>query len=154
MKMTVGDALIIQRTIAKLLVSEAVNPETSQPTQKDRKLPFGIRYRLLQALDLLSKPLQEYEKAREELVREFGETTKREDGQEQVEVKDPEKLGAFYKRVESLVMEDLELNPPWVAPLKQGDVSKIEAVLEEDTEFEMNTLEMRTFSLFVVSKDE
>lgn len=110
---------------------------------KERKLPFKVKLRLARIKEILEKDAKIYETERVRLVEEFGDKIEK-DGNEVLEVNDPQKLEKFYTAIEEVLKT--EINPEYVK-LSQEDVALIEEI-----DIDITEAQIRAFFEYAVEK--
>lgn len=109
-KINYSIALILDDCINKILYDEAGN---------ERTLPFKLKYKINKNKSLISKDVSDFEKIKMQLIAIYGEPTA--DGKEVV-VKDPNKVGAFMKAINLLLLQEIEHS---ITKIEEEDLSSL-----------------------------
>lgn len=100
--------------------------------EKERKLPFKIKYKLSRIKDVLKAEAAIYEEERTKLITELGEPSTREDGTATTEVKDPEKLKEFYTRLQEVLDTDITKEFAHFTEEELKPIEEVEIDITED----------------------
>jgi len=134
--MTIGYAILVNGVLNQILT------EQGQP----RKLPFGIKLKLVRIKEVLEKDLQMYEQERVRLVEEYGDDVELDNGEKGKEVRDPKKLPKFYEALEDILKSEVSATFP--------KITQKELQVLEDLELEISDVQIKAFFDYVVEKEE
>lgn len=109
-KINYSIALILDDCINKILYDEEGN---------ERTLPFKLKYKINKNKSLISKDVSDFEKIKMQLIAIYGEPTT--DGKEVV-VKDPNKVDAFMKAINLLLLQEIEHS---ITKIEEEDLSSL-----------------------------
>lgn len=109
-KINYSIALILDDCINKILYDEEGN---------ERTLPFKLKYKINKNKSLISKDVSDFEKIKMQLIAIYGEPTA--DGKEVV-VKDPNKVDAFMKAINLLLLQEIEHS---ITKIEEEDLSSL-----------------------------
>lgn len=109
-KINYSIALILDDCINKILYDEEGN---------ERTLPFKLKYKINKNKSLISKDVSDFEKIKLQLIAIYGEPTA--DGKEVV-VKDPNKVDAFMKAINLLLLQEIEHS---ITKIEEEDLSSL-----------------------------
>lgn len=134
--MTIGYTILVNGVLNQILT------EQGQP----RKLPFGIKLKLVRIKEVLEKDLQMYEQERVRLVEEYGDDVELDNGEKGKEVRDPKKLPKFYEALEDILKSEVSATFP--------KITQKELQVLEDLELEISDVQIKAFFDYVVEKEE
>lgn len=109
-KINYSIALILDDCINKILYDEEGN---------ERTLPFKLKYKINKNKSLISKDVSDFEKIKLQLIAIYGEPAA--DGKEVV-VKDPNKVDAFMKAINLLLLQEIEHS---ITKIEEEDLSSL-----------------------------
>ncbi len=105
----------------KIKLSQIVNSVESLKALLEVKLPVKVSYKLSRLVNKLNGPLEEYNKKRNDLIKEYGE----EDPEtKNWSVKDAEKLKLFVDKITELLSVEEEIE--WFEPISISDLGSAE----------------------------
>lgn len=134
MKMTLDEALVVLDAVKSVYYEKG-----EDGSQKERVIPFGLKYRLIKIKDAFEKDTALFATEREALIRKYGEEVEQE-GQQVLKVKDDE-LQNFLKEINDILLTEVEIDYP---KLTLQDVEKL-----EEKEIELSEIHLKMLGKYV-----
>jgi hypothetical protein len=130
--MKIGHELSLSRSLSAILTDNG----------GERRLPFGIKYKLTKISNSLLKDVDMYEKERVKLVQQYGDAITDDKGNQSYNVTDPEKKKAFFTQLNEILATEADTS---IQKLTEAELAPI-----MDLDIDISQIDLAVFFAFIV----